>query len=43
MPGWAQDATANGTEKSGILGELRYYTITKDVRQAVMSAVKKDS
>ena len=34
---------ANGTEKSRILGELRSYTINKDVQQVVMSAVKKDS
>ena len=43
MPGWAEDAMANGTEKSRILGELRSYTINKDVQQVVMSAVKKDS
>lgn len=43
VPGWAEDAMANGTEKSRILGELRSYTINKDVQQVVMSAVKKDS
>lgn len=40
MPGWAQDATANKTEKSCILGELGSYTINTDIRQAVMGAVK---
>lgn len=43
MPGWAQDATANKTEKSCILGEFGSYTINTDIRQAVMSAVKKNN